>query len=863
MPHDNRPKAESEAMSHGILLVVGDEEVQRHVYETKGCAYWSAQFGLVLEKNGLLDFEVADQDALHRADYLRRFPIVIVAWLPEEFWRESYVDTLKGYEGLLVLEGPPPDALLPNLGLRAEAGSPSLKGEIEVIEPLLAKFLTEQYRPFLTDGRIAIAPKNIRTRPVRPNRWDSGGNPSSSDFDDLARRVVKSFRIPFWKRTLDGTGFPKVRDELLSLYFLIWDRAKGGEAPPEGPQAILDRLDSFEAELDRPSDRAIAQEIRRFLGAPTSTATPTGRRERSRPIWRHLAGLLPGLLQRPAVDSDELLEMLITLPLGQAPRDLPAHTADALRAQVEGTLAFDKENVVPRRRLTLAEAALCSLVFTVLGETSKAERALHLCLEAGFDMESGRFNNVLLGPKGHEPLPHHTLSPFLALAFLAVLDNSREPPFVGLSFRDRYGAERVDRWHAAPHRLQRYHVTDGEMVATLHGDAEGPAVVRKGKRLCFTFEALSYIVYYHTMHPLDGPFTDCDASGAMALEALFLTLLHQQAAQLGVGMIKLEPWPWGHDYCLTLRHDVDRIPDETTHEALLSVETEAGLGVSWFWLPNRLRPDLIARQEAAGHEIALHALKHEDKERELAAVTTCLTRQQRICGEFIHGGGGGEYWLGHPSVEAARKAGLTYGEGMSTYYDYPYRFPFLAADGRVCIEPLISLSHSMSLDLAAPEGGGDTWPWPQHRVEAALHNGFYLMVLNHPDKHLNRLRQLLSELPAQGRLNWTCKQVAEWWHATHRRDGLSLARDGQSADARVYVVQADQDVEDLALRLVGMEAREAHMDDGTGGRPLEVRSAPGLVGGRDTLVRVALRKDHLSRLEIGLPGELQPAAPSL
>ena len=44
-----------DSSSHGLLLVVGDHEVQRYVYETMGVAYWSAQFGLVLEKNGLLD----------------------------------------------------------------------------------------------------------------------------------------------------------------------------------------------------------------------------------------------------------------------------------------------------------------------------------------------------------------------------------------------------------------------------------------------------------------------------------------------------------------------------------------------------------------------------------------------------------------------------------------------------------------------------------------------------------------------------------------------------------------------------------------------------------------------------------------
>ena len=57
-------KTNNKLSASNILWIVGGEEVMRYTYQEYGFGYWTSCFDVLLEKNGLLNFEKASSDAL-------------------------------------------------------------------------------------------------------------------------------------------------------------------------------------------------------------------------------------------------------------------------------------------------------------------------------------------------------------------------------------------------------------------------------------------------------------------------------------------------------------------------------------------------------------------------------------------------------------------------------------------------------------------------------------------------------------------------------------------------------------------------------------------------------------------------------
>jgi len=461
----------------------------------------------------------------------------------------------------------------------------------------------------------------------------------------------------------------------------------------------------------------------------------------------------------------------------------------------ESGVAF--EGNVP---LTLSDLFQFALSASILDRLDVSEAILRRVIDLSFDSEDGRFENVRIEDGEVERLGSFFVSPWAPLAFLQHVESLDGTESVGAEFKAEYSEKRVERWGASPYSVTPYRRTGAESIATFRTDDgnEFAGLFSRNNVIGVSFQVFAYLVHFHTMEPLEKPFFDCPAQSEMAIEALLMNVLQREAASHGVDFLRIDAWPWEKEYCLTVRHDVDRIPDKKTMNRLLRMEKAEGLGVSWFWIHDRLNHEYITRTEELGHETGLHAMKHREKNKEIQAIEHLSS--QSIQGECLHGGGGGgDYWLGHPTVQFGAEAGLTYTEGLSTIHNYPYYFPVLENNGGISYERSLCLSHTMTID-------SDNTPMENYirdpeKLLEYIKNGFYVVVLNHPDVSWNRLNGLIKKLPEDDRLNWTCAEVADWWNRTHRRDALAVERVTDTYEETVYRLMAEKDVEDLEIKI--------------------------------------------------------------
>jgi hypothetical protein len=418
-----------------------------------------------------------------------------------------------------------------------------------------------------------------------------------------------------------------------------------------------------------------------------------------------------------------------------------------------------------------------------------ARRLWRTLVQALYDSRQGLF----MGGKvaGGELIPSMTfaVAPTVALGLLDAADPIEliNPARQAL---ERYSAEQLDAWTAAPYTLQPYTgVKEVELVASLQLDGQAlPAIWRRENTIATSFQLLAQIVHGHTVEPLAEPFAAFRSGDTIALEYLLLHVLGRALAERPPRAITVAPWPWGARYALTIRHDVDRVLDRQQFSRLLEFERRHGLGVSWFWLSDRLEPEqLAALDRAPGHEVALHAVRIDQKPRELARVGRTVATP--IAGEAIHGAG--DAWLGHLTVRAAIEAGLIYTELAPPIADCPYAgYPWVDADGRVGAERIIGITYNISIEgklgvTPGSEGGP----------------GIYRQLLNHPDLNFDRLTGWIAALPDEPHIAWTCAQLARWWGATHVAGALTIRHIDSEPDRLQFVIEASDAVEDLELRI--------------------------------------------------------------
>jgi len=351
-------------------------------------------------------------------------------------------------------------------------------------------------------------------------------------------------------------------------------------------------------------------------------------------------------------------------------------------------------------------------------------------------------------------------------------------------------AEQADAWSRPGWDAERWTVAADAEVLAHWTDAAGersPAVVRRDAVTACSFSLLAFLAQQATVPPLPAGehLVWPDAS---ALEALLLALLDDLHRRAGVRRARVLAWPEGATWALGVRHDVDRAPSATGLQRVLDGHAAQGTAATWYWRAAHLRKQDEAPGEpgrpvdgrvlcrrvalAPGQEVAHHTERlWETAAAEQAEVERAAARP--VAGTSAHGDPSCFRWQGAPNVLWAERQGLAYTEFLSHRHRHPHRFAALSADGTIALAEVVCLPRHVSLDRSTSEGDVTSDSVAEAAAQHA-HAGGYLQILNHPDIHVDPLFSALAALPADGRLDWTAGEVADWWRRTHVRAELTV-----------------------------------------------------------------------------------------
>lgn len=367
----------------------------------------------------------------------------------------------------------------------------------------------------------------------------------------------------------------------------------------------------------------------------------------------------------------------------------------------------------------------------------------------------------------------------------------------------------ADRWAARPWGCESWSVaSDADVLSDwiADGNERRPAIVRRGRLYASSFDLLAALGYAHTAPPW-GPGEFRSSPRTLELEHLLLTIVDLMYRDAGAVRARVRPWPSGHEWALTVRHDFDRAMSARRVAAVVDRHSAAGTAATWYWRARHLggsRPvRWLSREnrravrvvaEAADHEVALHTERlWAGAAEELALLETTIGT--RPLGTTAHGDPTCFRFQGAPNVLWAERHGLLYTELIQHGHMHPHRFAALDEDGLVVLLNVICLPHHESLDRSARGGDANV-----DRLAAAAGRfatvGGMLQVMNHPDINQSELFEVLEGYPIDGRLDLTAAQAATWWRASHT-ERLSVVADGAGG----FRLRSVDGVRDLSVEL--------------------------------------------------------------
>lgn len=820
----------------GILLITASDVVVRSLPAESGFGYWTAAFDVLMEKHGFLDFDRAEHAVLAEPEHLRPYDLLIVGWLPERHWKSAYAEGLQGFEGPVFLEGPVDFAPLHGLlGLGRGPGADLPEARLEVVAEPWREALQRRFgatlRRLAADADVPpepsfrVGPKRLELRPVGSDRAQLGRQVSTDDLAGSARAIACASLVALRRRfEAQGRFFSEPRFDCLSLLALSrgW-RSAAVASEIDGDGGFLQACAAHYLEcLQDPAWPGFeSEEARLVLGvafaelslvladsrlreaAEAIAESPAGESVAAAgttPLWRCLLqsalGRSAGTRPLPSADaalSETALWLLSGLTAAEGPDD-----------GLQDRLSLSLEEGAVERPRGVVELLLLAAALRNVGRADEADALFRRCLQEAWDAEKGAFRKGAFVEDGFRAHEGWVNQPWIALALLDIA--GPVAPALSAAGDDSPEAETRRIWAETPCRIASYLVTDGQALAEVLGpEGRRAGLVQRGRFVSSSFQVLSWLVHQHTMPPLELPLFDCPSQESMILEWLVFGIFERMLVDAGRAALRVHAWPWDKRYCLTLRHDVDRLPEEAQLDLLLGLAREQQLGVTWFWIADRLSEPQITRQVQAGQEIALHAVDTANKDEEKRLLEEVLAGQAQVHGESLHVGGS-DYWRGAGSVQASAAAGLAYGEFVPTILDLPYAgFPILRSDGTVdVIEGPVGITQTASTDSIPGQTRKATFISDLELIDERARNGGYVCLLNHPDMNFDKLRGWLAALPDCGRLDWTCRQVAAWWHATHRKAALRVQRVQGDPATLVYQLTSRSRLVDLELRLIAM-----------------------------------------------------------
>ncbi len=783
------------AAAANILLVHGSDAAQRRAVAEREAADWSAAAEILLEKLGFLSFHRLSADRVTPAALTAGYDVVVVG-------RTALHDAprllgiLRELGGAALVEGPLPQ------GAGASVAEPIAEGDVLVVsDDVLAEALARD-----CPRTFSAAERTIPLRPRELRCHDKA-------FDHFTSRAAVA----------EGTDVPRIaRDFVIAALFQQLNvlKAKGRFAPDRGDALLV--LRALRCALGKLGAGRHCERMRGRLGSALAAET------------ERLAAEVATMSEAEA----RLYRFAAAADPGEtAPRCPQEERAADIAAAVER--AWDGSLDSIGDLLRGAGAAVAFLVVCALRQRNRAAAdAIFVALrDLLYDASRGAFHAFEPQGPGLAAARRFESSPLLLIA-MVTLAAPLDMPHNASDLRAGYAPEHLAAWSRSPLARQRLDFADGRVLARF-GDG-APAIVAMGAVVVTAFPLIGHVVHHHTAEPLPEPYLELASLDFLTLERLVPLLIETAARAAGAPMLRLRPWPDGHRYCLTLRHDVDRIPEQEALARLMAFHGSRGLAVSNFWLPWRIRPEIVRTQEEAGQEVGLHSVQLGRKRLEAAAVARHLAAAPLV-GEAAHGSAS-DYWLGAPSVVAAVDAGFAYAEMVPDCRGRPYAgFPMLRPDGVVTVlRGLVGITRSDSVDHLSAVATVHDEVRRRELVTEWIAQGGHVCLLNHPDINFQALVDYVDGLPQQGRLDWTQAQVATWWGATHDSAAVAIDKLRAGPEGLVFALRFDRGARKvvLALSTGGRKVSDCRLDglpaawrNAADGEALEVviDAAPGAV----------------------------------
>ena len=292
------------------------------------------------------------------------------------------------------------------------------------------------------------------------------------------------------------------------------------------------------------------------------------------------------------------------------------------------------------------------------------------------------------------------------------------------------------------------------------------------------------------------------------LELLFLLAIARQMQRRGFRLISLDPWPYGTNHVVTVRHDVDREVAADDWQRLMRFHQLEQLNPSWYYLRGTINPERIDEAVQRGHEVGLHyttlAVRGEMEDSSLRNAVTAAGGE--LAGATCHGGN----FFGQSDLEWLVAKDYCYGEVLTRCPMLPYLVP--TETGSIVVTARhLSVDKAMSPPLADFGYGFRT-------RDARLRVGASVVIMNHPDINFEQFSEAVAAYMTHGSASWTQLRVARWWVATHNSVDPPIHVELQGSKLALRARQADG--ESLQLRVWGATSTA----DGADERFMELHS---------------------------------------
>jgi hypothetical protein len=306
---------------------------------------------------------------------------------------------------------------------------------------------------------------------------------------------------------------------------------------------------------------------------------------------------------------------------------------------------------------------------------------------------------------------------------------------------------------------------------------EWPIAISDGRRFVLGAPLLDLLCCAHAFPPLTDSFYSEERSDSIfEVEKWLIEQFLQHCAAGEQTVVRVSNWPTPFRSALTIRHDYDRPVSNDDWNSLLNFHADQGIKASIGWPVKTLDTSQMTSAAEQGHEINIHSEAPDDRAflAEADHITSSLGSVPM--GMTAHGGHGSAGFLGDTQYGWLDDAGMLWSEILRRATGLPFAVNRLINDAPGSSD-LISFPWHRSLDIGtAPDA---------HRlvkletnVPTFLADGQHVTLMNHPDIHIDELKQLITGLDLSSTWCATFHQVAEWIKASKLNSNATIdARD--------------------------------------------------------------------------------------